>query len=168
MTISVECYRDFNDVRGNNVLLTQYYAHLDRVMESMLTHEIGFGGRPIEASSTRVVIQTQVMNCTDRTIYTGSEEEIRPLLQALALCHRVHPTVQEMASMVIEQTGGVPILVVNAGPMLIGRIILARVYALVMGLPEELVNQISIENVRPVAELLREGHTLEEVRSLLN
>lgn len=54
---------------------------------SLIKYEIGYGGHVTDIHPTRVVIRTQVLGCTDTTTYSGSEEDMKPLLETA--CYEV-------------------------------------------------------------------------------
>jgi hypothetical protein len=136
----------------------------------MLIYEIGYGGRPIEVTPTRISIRTLVMSCVDTTIFEGSEEEMIPLLSALgAYFSAVDTTSQEeMVERIIELTGGNALLVTMGSGLIMGREILRRIFLMALGIQAERLSGITDEQLVPVAELIREGHSVDEVQGLLN
>ncbi len=60
-------------------------------LTSLILYEIAYGGHISALSETSVEVKTDIMSCKDRTVFTGSVEEMRPLyLAAAAAAHVMH------------------------------------------------------------------------------
>lgn len=146
---------------------SEYDQTVEGALHSLLVGEVAYGGRAIEATETKLVIETNVFACQDHTIFEGPKDEILELHKAMALCHKCALSLEEQTELVVRETRGLPLLVVHAGPLLIGRQVLLRVFAHMLGVPVEKLGSIKLEDVLPVAQLLREGHSIQDVQGLL-
>lgn len=53
-----------------------------QTLSHLLKYEFGFGGRVVSVSETELVVQTRVLASVDTMTYTGSAEEMAPLVEA--------------------------------------------------------------------------------------
>ncbi len=72
-------YRRFNGAEAPVMVHTRTSAD---ALTSLVKYEIGFGGRIIEVTATRVVVSTTVLGCKDVVIFSGDVEEMRRLVLA--------------------------------------------------------------------------------------
>lgn len=56
-----------------------------RALESLVLHELGFGGQVTEINATRLAISTPIMSYDDYTVFYGEAEEMRPLIEIAAV-----------------------------------------------------------------------------------
>lgn len=163
--------RFFADARANEypngLNQSEYDQTVEDALYSLLVGEIAYGGYVKEATETKLVIETNVFACRDLTVFEGPKEEMLELHKAMALCHKYALSLDEQAEFVVRETHGLPLLVVHAGPLLVGRMVLLRVFAHMLGVPVDKLGSIRLEDVLPVAQLLREGHSIQDVQGLL-
>lgn len=101
---------------------------------SMLFADLGFGGRITAISPSRVSTHTYLAltRTTDITVYEGTVEEMRPFVlvarayQAAYAVGRDHAVAAAGAELRTMQNGGLPIIVANLGPMLVGKQLVAQ------------------------------------------
>jgi hypothetical protein len=72
-------YRRFN---GAEAPVMVHERTKSAALTSLIKYEIGFGGRIIEVTPTRVVVTTTVLGCKDVVIFSGDAEEMRRLVLA--------------------------------------------------------------------------------------
>ena len=171
MTIIRRAYR-MNG--GPEELMCEGPQSLDEALVSMLKFEYGYGGRPTVIRPTRVATFTTVLNCRDRTVWEGSEEEMRPLvLVSRAFLDTLHPEVnhvlaETLAPKLHEASGGNAFLVSGLAPLFAGG---ARLRMLCLLLCSDFsdaavarAKSMDIEDVVPVVTLAHEtGRTFSEV-----
>lgn len=78
-------------IKMSNTRDGQYEVKSDRTthdaLDILLYCELGFGGRIVESSPTKVVVRTQVLGCVDLTTFEG-EESAMVLIQKAAQIHQ--------------------------------------------------------------------------------
>jgi hypothetical protein len=94
--------------------------------ERLSVFEVGFGGHIVELTEDRVVVHTRVLMCFDVTTFTGTPEEMRPLVHFAAaaltlLEHKrdafVNGVVKDLKTL---SCGGKPFIVATFGATLFG------------------------------------------------
>ena len=59
--------------------------HGENIVKALCTlvkYELGYGGRVVEASETRLVTNTNILGSQDTTYFEGTPEAMRPLIEA--------------------------------------------------------------------------------------
>jgi hypothetical protein len=101
---------------------------LEEAFESLTKYELAYGGRVVDASSNTLVIQTRIMSCIDTTTFTGSDEEMAPLL-AIALEYErvltekrdeVFSNAYDRLAGFGEKVKGSPLFITHLTPLLVG------------------------------------------------
>lgn len=112
-------------------------------IESLLMYEIGYGGRITKIEPTEVHVRTHIMSCVDDTVYSGSEEEMEPLVHIAVLAAKYHAmdvesSREEAMNKVMEVTKGNPLLIKLGGDILIGGFSVRNVIAAMCGFENNL------------------------------
>ena len=108
------------------VLLGEIDQPLENAVESLLKWELGYGGQITAATSIRVEVKTPILGKTDRTVFSGTKEEMRPFLEVVLASLQVEVAagnkVTEIAYKEIgEFSGGLPLLICHLGPIHAGQ-----------------------------------------------
>lgn len=115
-------------------------------VERLVRFELGYGGNVVSVEEKdgiiTIITVTRMMGCVDRTYFEGSAEDMRPLMEACYFfaqaCERKDPIVKEVTARLTEgPTGGMPFLVANLGPLLIGGALVKTSMLLACGITEE-------------------------------
>lgn len=165
----------------NGEKISQYNERPAQALISMSVFELGYGGTVTEWSSTRIVVDTLVFSVRDRTIFEGSEDEMR-FLVTVAGYHAAITSDGESRQALIGETsaflgklpdgnGGLPFVVATLGPFYMGKLATtaALLYAAGITEPEEIGSlfpiplkdlvaavQLSHELGMPLPEIMRE------------
>jgi hypothetical protein len=145
----------------------------DQAFFSLAVFEMGYGGRIVEITDTKVVIVTQVLACTDTVTFTGSVSDMELLVKLASMFVLVQA---EHGTKIIESVAnspvireGIPLVVKNLGPMLVGRQILRLAVFLALGYTdpadfEICKNKMSIQDLIAGLQLAKEtGCPLTEI-----
>lgn len=97
-------------------------------VESLLIYELGYGGRVIEWSPVKLVIQTTILGSVDTVTFEGSEEDMTLLVEAAYLATEYNPmkrgALKEYQDAAVDHimrvTGGKPLYVTMACGILLG------------------------------------------------
>lgn len=116
-----------NNGNGMHDLGGAYEQKVTDALRSLVVYEFGYGGMVYDLSRTRVVVDTHIMSCHDRTIFEGAEDEMAWLVKA-ASCHALlmgdktfhKALVERCADQMMDLTGGVPLFCALTAPFLIG------------------------------------------------
>lgn len=130
--------------------------------------ELGFGGRVIGLSESELCVQTGVFNCIDVTVFSGTPEEMNPLIQLAYFYQEVNGLGASRNKAVVDQirrvSGGAFIDLSMLAPLLTGGHQLKTAIMLACGIRERqemqagLDSVLDIENFVAAADLVREGH----------
>jgi len=120
--IEIWSYRQKN---GPEILLSSRYADLDDATRSLLKYELGYGGQITEVSDEKIEVVTRIMHCNDRTVFSGTKDEILDLQAAVYLWLKAEKEVSfdEWYKKVSEVTNGVPLLVAMSAGILKGEMV---------------------------------------------
>lgn len=96
---------------------------LKEAMDRLLRYELAFGGKISTITAETLEVKTRVLDCFDRTVFSGTKEEMEPLFASAALYLEAEKkvNVDELLLKVGEVTGGKPLLVAMATPLLQGQ-----------------------------------------------
>lgn len=110
---------------GPEILLSSRYAEVRDAITSLLKYELGYGGVVTSCKDDHIEVTTRIMHCIDRTVFSGSKEEMRDLLAATYLWLRAEKEVSVDAwyERVAQVTNGVPLYVVMAAGILKGDLV---------------------------------------------
>jgi len=105
---------------GPEILLSRHERTFEEALRQLVQSELGFGGWITKSSETLVEVRTDIMSCRDRTVFMGPKEEMEGLLLAVILWEEAEKKVSfdEWWHQVSQATGGVPLLVKLAAPMI--------------------------------------------------
>lgn len=120
--IEIASYRQKN---GPEILLHSRKEEIGRALESMCKYELGYGGTVSFATNEKVEIITHIMGCKDRTVFSGTQEEMKDLLAALLLWLGAEKAVSSDAwwTLVSQVTNGVPLLITMSAGILKGELV---------------------------------------------
>lgn len=148
-------------------------------LELMLIYEFGYGGRLVELTPTKVVIQTTIMACVDTQTITGSEEEMKLVVEAACLAHEYHPMRKGLPSeyrdaamgVVMRETNGNPLLLSLGHGLLLGKpAVQAALLHMIAPTDEATVTELlkfSTKELLPIMTLIRiDGVSIEDALEL--
>lgn len=120
--IEIWAYRQKN---GPEILLSNRYAELPEAVESLVKFELGYGGQVTHLASDKIEVETWIMRCKDRTVYTGDKESMRDLVIATCLWLRADKEVSfdDWWKGVSAVSGGVPLLVAMSAGIVRGNLV---------------------------------------------
>jgi hypothetical protein len=147
-------------------------ASLSEAIRSLVRFELGYGGRVVEISETRIKVITIVLSKIDTTIFIGTKEEMEPLLVAVAVFMDGHKLygMDRLVNDVMNLTKGKALLVAHASGLIAGGKFVkpATMIALLNNIDHyELLKDAEYDDFLTACELLREGNTIEEVIDLI-
>jgi hypothetical protein len=164
-----------NNGAGRHALGDSYEQKMPEALRSLVVYEMGYGGMVTDLSFTRVVIDTHIMSCHDRTIFEGAEDEMAWLVK-VAGCHALlmgdetyHKALMEHGADVMEKvTGGSPLLCAFTAPFIIGEGATRGALLLAAGVHDEtLVTKLaplSLKELMALVELhIETGEPFEQV-----
>lgn len=93
----------------------------EAALRSLVVYELGYGGIVIDVSPTHLIVRTQVLGSIDTTMFNGTEEEMRPLLEASAIVMEQVCNDQLSYDRIMRITGGSPLLIHLGADQLIGQ-----------------------------------------------
>lgn len=167
--ITVTNYRN----NGMECPPVMYECTSTKALESMVIYELGFGGYVTDISRTRVVVNTEILRCKDRTVFEGPAEEMDFLVN-VAAHHAATMGEKESRSVLVENAGkflgalpdnigGVPLYISMMAPFLMGNpsAKVALLFAAGMTDPETVrqIIPISLKDLFAAVELHRETGT---------
>ena len=121
-------------------------------MVSLLKYELGFGGKIVEITKERVKIVTHVLSCVDTTTFSGSEEDMLPLVQATLLWAKlssdefvVDEILKKSWNMIANKAGTAsPLIATKFLPMIVGQSKYIVVMAMIAGI--DAVDILKVDN----------------------
>lgn len=110
---------------GPEILLSSRYAEIDEAIISLCKYELGYGGVVTSLTDDRIEVSTRILHCHDRTVFSGSKEEMQDLLGAVYLWLKAEKEVSFDAwyEKVSKVTNGVPLLVAMSSGILKGELV---------------------------------------------
>jgi hypothetical protein len=110
---------------GPEILLSNRYAEIEEAIVSLLKYELGYGGRVTVLTDEKIEVETLIFHCKDRTVFSGSKEEMQDLLATAYLWLKAEKEVSfdNWHRKVSEVTNGVPLRVVMAAGILQGELV---------------------------------------------
>ncbi len=110
---------------GPEILLSSRYAEVNEAIVSLCKYELGYGGVVTSLTEDHIEVSTRIMNCKDRTVYSGSKEEMENLFAVLYLWLKADKevSIDAWSKKVLEVTNGVPLYVVMASGILKGELV---------------------------------------------
>ena len=121
--ITVTCYRN----NGEECTPHTRQQTLDAALNHLVEFEYGYGGLPVRVEPTVVEVHTRVLNCSDRTVWTGTEAEMAPLVEVssyvAATCTKEinNALAEAVAPKLLELKNGFPFLVSGLAGMFSGK-----------------------------------------------
>jgi len=97
--------------------LSDRQVSVGSALQSLCRYELAFGGQLLEANKTLIKTRTVVFNCIDETIFSGSEKEMKILLDA-AYAHAIltQKNINSILANVVLNSNGSPLLMTASGP----------------------------------------------------
>lgn len=116
---------NFRKKEGPEILLSSRYAEVGEAIISLCKYELGFGGVVTALQDDHIETTTQIMHCKDRTVFSGSKEEMQDLLAMTFLWLKAEKEISIDAwyKKVSEVTNGVPLFVAMASGILKGELV---------------------------------------------
>lgn len=153
-----------------------YERTVGDALQMLIKYELGFGGTITNFNSEKpsLTVNTQVLNCHDQTVFTGSKEEMQPLLMAAGMWLEAKKRVDlnMYTQAVLEYTKGAMGPSVWYAGMVLGRLISERFMLIALGISDEAtLEQFSALNSKDllgVLDLLHEGYTPDQIKELIN
>jgi hypothetical protein len=117
-----------------------------RALKVLIGCELKFGGNITDASETMLKVETKCFGCHDTSIFEGSVEEMRPLIDAarfyLQACQRDEQVLKHVCSDAVSGPyNGNPRLLDLGGPMLIGENRVKLAYLLALRVSEDEIDE---------------------------
>lgn len=115
----------FRKKEGPETLMSSRYAEIGEALVSLCKYELGYGGVVTSLQDDHIEITTHIMHCKDRTVFSGSKDEMQDLLGATYLWLKAEKEVSIEAwyQRVAKVTNGVPLYVVMASGILKGELV---------------------------------------------
>lgn len=120
--IEIWSYRQKN---GPEIMLSSRYAELEDAIQSLCKYELGYGGVVTSLTDDHIEVSTRILHCQDRTVFSGTKEEMQDLITVLSLWLKAEKEVSFDAwyQKVSEVTNGVPLLVAMSCGILKGELV---------------------------------------------
>lgn len=157
-----------------------YDTTISDALERFLLFEIGYGGRITGLSNTSVTVTTFVMSCKDTMILSGTEDEMRLLVEAACHSMMVDPIGDEtpeeykdkVMSLAVKVTNGNPLMLKLGGGLILGGFSLKAILISMIGVAsQEYVQELmkyQNKDLFVCMELVRiDGVPIEEALDLL-
>lgn len=114
-------------ISGQQSVFTTVEVSPIRALESLVIYEFGHGGRLTDISTTRLVVTTSIGSYDDRTVFHGTEEEMRLLVDVAAGYllasidgRTLESTINQLIDQAPEGIRGHPLFVTRCGPSILG------------------------------------------------
>lgn len=138
-----------------------------KALSRMVEVDLLWGASVTEASSTRIVTVTRVLGCVDTAIYTGSEEDMYPLVECVYFYLKageqdgqVMDAVMDTLDGMPRQMGRRPFYLMAAGGLVIGHKRMQMALLMAMGITDPAETQagmqMPVKDLFVVFELMRE------------
>lgn len=136
-----------------------------KAVASLAEYELGWGGRIVNVGNTRLQVETWIFSCVDTSIWEGSAEEMKPLLELAYLYDLAAAEHQDqLIQRAVEQShvlNGNALLITMAAPLIMGANRLKVAVMLACGVQEktdiEAGLQAKIGDLVAAAELAKVG-----------
>lgn len=87
---------------------------VDRALISLVKYELGYGGVITQLTKTKIVVNTRILNCSDIVTFEGSENDMRPLVEAASLyCQAAQTMRPAITEIVADKLNGQTALVLD-------------------------------------------------------
>ncbi|MDR3616602.1 MAG: hypothetical protein P4L53_23785 [Candidatus Obscuribacterales bacterium] len=100
----------------------------EKALYSMVKFELGYGGMIVAASETSITVRTRVLNCVDHTTFSGSQQDMRPLIETAYFFMEACKHDDQSIDQVVEQLAATPsgkglrtFYLTNLAPLLLGQ-----------------------------------------------
>lgn len=107
----------YTNVRGGDLsLVVSRDQSVGAALCSLLQYELGYGGRVVGVSETKVVVETRILRAVDVVTFEGPESEVLYLLKGFQAYYTLRElTFDEGVNRTLESTKGVPLFVTAFG-----------------------------------------------------
>jgi len=145
-----------------------------KAFSALVEAELGWGGKIAKLSETEVVVNTSVLNCQDRSTFTGTAQEMEPLYKVAALYAWIRRTyhkdiVEAGAEVAVDVLKGNPLIISALSGQLMGLPAAKMAIFAYLGFSEEEATTkagVRLEDLCAAVELhLTEGVLVQEVLS---
>ncbi|MFC1598582.1 hypothetical protein ACFL2U_01030 [Patescibacteria group bacterium] len=170
--IKVTHYRKGNiprnewDHQEHGALMVEREQSSYDALGTMIFSELGFGGKIIELTETRIVTLTTVMAAIDTVIFEGTQEEMLPLLQTAYYYLKAGENHDEIMEQTLkqweslpEEVKGKPLFVTTLGVWAFARNRLKAAALLGMGITDkedlEAGMEVSIQDLATTVEIMQ-------------
>ncbi len=147
---------------------------VDRALESLAVHELGFGGQVVDIAVNKVKVVTDGPGFQDTTYFTGTAEEMRPLVELAAYTGRFQDEHSDLLAEAVAKKlstmkdGGKPLIAVTYGRLLHGQFSIKGALLYGMGVEKppnaESLARISVGDLIAAIRLAQECNvTVQEV-----
>lgn len=117
---------------------------LSKAMNVFISCELGFGGVLMEVTPTRVVVETKVMGCLDKTTFEGTEEAMALVYKTAHISNHVRHLslstehINHLAKEMMDFSKGSPRIIAMAAGMFLGAgVVKGTIIALLAGDDQE-------------------------------
>lgn len=171
MAIKIKSQRD-NGGQCSAIIRDESVAE---AFELLVVYELGYGGRVVDLTEERIVVETHIMGCIDLTTFSGPKEEMALLVKAAVVASQLDPIKMEGVSdrlieEILEITKGIPLLLKLGSGRFVGT---ARV-KLAMAAMANISNEqqakafasLAMKDQLAVVQMVYEGMDLDETLAL--
>lgn len=149
------------------------FESVQRALRSLVEFELGFGGRVVDATPTRIEVHTSVLACRDTAVFSGTAEDMRLLVEVVAYMTVIENERADLVSrrtvdQLMATTHGNPFQMMCLTPLVFGNVRPLRLAVmLAYGISDEETlragNQTKLGDLLSALELTHEcGCTLNE------
>lgn len=153
-------------------LMNEREATAHKAFSALVEAELGWGGRIAKLSKTEVVVNTSVLNCQDRSTFTGTCEEMEPLYKVAALYTGIRhlyrkDLVESGAQVAVDILHGNPLIIsALSGPLMGLPAAKLAIFAYLQLSEAEMISleRVRLEDLCAAVELsMTEGVSVQEV-----
>lgn len=132
-------------------------------LEKLVKFELGYGGQVVSADANTITVQTRVFNCLDTSRFSGSAEEMRPLVEMVYWFQKTAGHKDTLVDAVIEKLEDTP------GKKGMRRFYLRNVAPLMLGTSRVMTACLLALGVEDQADIARAARMrIEDLLSLLH
>lgn len=123
--IEIWSYREKN---GPEILLHSRYADTQEAIRSLYKYELGYGGQITDLTDEKIEVVTHILNCKDRTVYTGAKGVMNDLVIAACLWLQADKEVSfdDWWKRIAEASKGNALLVTTSAPLIRGDMVMEK------------------------------------------
>lgn len=139
--------KNYRNNGGGEQFLSSCQVSVAEAVRAMVLGEFDFGGQITLLESTSITLNTALFGCEDRTVFEGTEDEMK-FLCLVAACYAYVSSESEIRKVVVDKVisefdsmpegvRGVPLFIVNLMPQFIGKRYAKAALAMAAGISAE-------------------------------